>query len=1143
MPKISALNTIAQLSTSSILPVVDDNQTQKVTLKRVIEFVSASIDVTFATEIELLQSASSITSSLNAFASASILNVNTKLSTSSFEAYTASVSSANTSSLLTTSSFNTYTSSNNTTNTTQNSRLTALENNSGSYLLKTQTGSFALTSSNNFTGKQTFSDVIYASQIQNLSGSVYILTSGNNVEIQGSNLVVPNGGIITSFNVSASSFTGSIDWNYIQNSPSLITSSNQITNLGFATTSSLAVVTPFLSSSTFNSYTSSNDSKWNTLGGQTGSFITEAETGSFATTGSNTFKATQTIAGNLFLSSSFPLVYNNSSANNMLFGLFDGSTIHGAYYQIFGNTYPNITQRGGAEFVYDVRNNPNADFHIASFNGSSWTPKFVVNDNGAQVTGSLNVSDGITGSLDWINLINIPNGIVSGSSQIVSLLPNGVVSGSSQILDGTGIYSSSNQLPSGVVSGSSQVLDGSNIISSSTQISEFGFVSGSYETTGRGIISSSAQLPSGLVSGSSQVLGDSGIISSSTQITYLGFISSSNDVTPFLSSSAFNTFTSSLSGTISSSAQISALGYATTSSILNIDTSSLVTTSSFNTFTSSYVVASESFDSRINAIVSAGVPAGTISGSTQILNLGFATTSSVLNIDTSSLVTTSSFNSFSASIHNEIVAATNEQDLSYLVTTSSFNTYTASISTASLVTAINNLTAATSSYETKGSGILSGSIVFISSSAPSSGIGSLWYDDTIGNLYLKYDTNVWVDTSNGVIETIINDGSVLTTASFNSWTASYVAPVPNGTISGSSQITSLGFVLTSSFEPFSASVNTATSSLNSFTSSINTTIKNKLNADNVLSGSISYGSLTGIPSGIVSSSTQIIAGLPSGTVSGSSQVLSGTNIVSSSTQITTLGFATTGSQTLSGNQTVNGNLVVTGSITAQSYIVSSSVYYVTESSVSGSSNFGNSLDDNHNFTGSVYVSGSLTISGSLNLSPSASLGARLWQLSDVRDSITGSADGYLLSYSSASGDWVAAAGATAKGTVRLYIATQRANASAFYFNANTRTASDSASPSADSAFMVTTNLLSRVTVYLRQDNAGPNSTIVGIGKNADGAAFSSATLITSSSLSLGQNTIQTWQFSGLTLNTFDSLHIYCDPTSTPGTMYGIVIID
>ncbi len=63
MPKISALNSIEQLTTSSILPVVDNNVTQKVTLQRVVEFVSASIDVTFATEIELLQSASSITSS------------------------------------------------------------------------------------------------------------------------------------------------------------------------------------------------------------------------------------------------------------------------------------------------------------------------------------------------------------------------------------------------------------------------------------------------------------------------------------------------------------------------------------------------------------------------------------------------------------------------------------------------------------------------------------------------------------------------------------------------------------------------------------------------------------------------------------------------------------------------------------------------------------------------------------------------------------------------------------------------------------------------------------------------------------------------------------------------------------------------
>ena len=119
----------------------------------------------------------------------------------------------------------------------------------------------------------------------------------------------------------------------------------------------------------------------------------------FATTGSNTFTATQTIIGNLFLSSSFPLVYNNSATNNMLFGLFDGSNIYGAYYQTFGNNYSELNQRGGAEFVYDVRNNSDANFHVASFNGSTWTEKFRVDDTGIIVTGSIKSTGGVTGSL------------------------------------------------------------------------------------------------------------------------------------------------------------------------------------------------------------------------------------------------------------------------------------------------------------------------------------------------------------------------------------------------------------------------------------------------------------------------------------------------------------------------------------------------------------------------------------------------------------------------------------------------------------------------------------------------------------------------------------------------------------------------
>lgn len=50
-------------------------------------------------------------------------------------------------------------------------------------------------------------------------------------------------------------------------------------------------------------------------------------------------------------------------------------------------------------------------------------------------------------------------------------------------------------------------------------------------------------------------------------------------------------------------------------------------------------------------------------------------------------------------------------------------------------------------------------------------------------------------------------------------------------------------------------------------------------------------------------------------------------------------------------------------LVAQQYVVSSSVYYVTQSWSSGSTIFGNSADDTHQFTGSVFIEGPLTITG------------------------------------------------------------------------------------------------------------------------------------------------------------------------------------
>jgi len=129
-----------------------------------------------------------------------------------------------------------------------------------------------------------------------------------------------------------------------------------------------------------------------------------ARSGSFATTGSNIFKASQTINGNLFMSGSGRLIYNNDVTNNMLFGMYDGSTIYGPYFQIFGNQYPTLSHRGSVEFVYDIRNSGESGFNIDSYNGFGWTRRFRVDDSGVTIYNNLGVTGSatlpsITGSL------------------------------------------------------------------------------------------------------------------------------------------------------------------------------------------------------------------------------------------------------------------------------------------------------------------------------------------------------------------------------------------------------------------------------------------------------------------------------------------------------------------------------------------------------------------------------------------------------------------------------------------------------------------------------------------------------------------------------------------------------------------------
>lgn len=107
--------------------------------------------------------------------------------------------------------------------------------------------------------------------------------------------------------------------------------------------------------------------------------------------------------------------------------------------------------------------------------------------------------------------------------------------------------------------------------------------------------------------------------------------------------------------------------------------------------------------------------------------------------------------------------------------------------------------------------------------------------------------------------------------------------------------------------------------------------------------------------------------------------------------VNTGSFATTGSNTFFGNQTISGSIGVTGSfglvgsasisgdltvggkITAQEFyteLISSSILYE-----SGSTKFGNTLDDTHQFTGSLYVTGALVIPTVQTLAPTADVGS------------------------------------------------------------------------------------------------------------------------------------------------------------------------
>ena len=363
-------------------------------------------------------------------------------------------------------------------------------------------------------------------------------------------------------------------WENISGKPNnIVSSSTQISELGFISTSTDL---SFLNLFTASQYISNSY---------------------FATTGSNTFEGEQIISGAFTVSISGNAfgVNENPTPNNIFWSYIPNDT---NTTSIENGWIANIETVG----VYTVTN-VEYDYPFVKItlddvllelpyrcNGyfSLETKELKFESDGVlKITGSLNVSLGITGSTDFNTIVNKPT-LISSSTQISDL---GFVTGAYAFLTEFNSLTQSFNIISGSVVNIESGFDTASYQlftqSIESRVSGLEASTSSYLTSLNGAISSSTQVlnGSGIYSSSAQL--PTNIISSSTQISSLGFISTSVSLTDLNTISAsYLTFTQSY---YNDSASFS-------TRIINAQPIGYLTTSSYN-------ADSASFDSRINSIV------------------------------------------------------------------------------------------------------------------------------------------------------------------------------------------------------------------------------------------------------------------------------------------------------------------------------------------------------------------------------------------------------------------------------------------------------------------------------------------------------------------------------------------------------------
>jgi hypothetical protein len=366
---------------------------------------------------------------------------------------------------------------------------------------------------------------------------------------------------------------------------------------------------------------------------------------------------------------------------------------------------------------------------------------------------------------------------------------------------------------------------------------------------------------------------------------------------------------------------------------------------------------------------SAQLPSGIVSGSVQIVNLGFATTSSV-------------------------ITASSVRNVDTFTATANQSTFTTSqgYSVGLLDVFVNGSKLAASDYVA-----LNGTSVLLNVAAEGGETVELYayFQALNSNNALRTVTTTTATASQTVFTGITYTQGLIEVYYNGSRLSSSEYTATNGTSVTLSTAANVGDIL--DFIAYNYTVGafvglSGTGTANYLPKYASTSsLTNSSIIDN--SGSVTInGTLVVTGTTLVSGSSQIL----NGTTIHSGSFFNGISVVSSSAQVTGYGFATTGSNTFQGTQTINGSLVVTGSLTAQQFIVSSSVTYLTESFASGSHKFGDSIDDTHQFTGSLLVTGSgHTIYGNIGLNGSSVSYQNYRYLTIVGNSTTQGGDLYL----------------------------------------------------------------------------------------------------------------------------------------------------